>query len=200
MCADKDAAKKMKQEIDRAAKAGDTLGGSFEVIAEGVPPGLGSYAQWDRRMDGALARAVMSIPAVKAVSIGSGIQNAARKGSQTHDEISYDKALKVFRRLTNNAGGLEGGLTNGEPILVRGFMKPIATLGKPLGSVNVDTKKAASAAVERADVTAVPACSVVAEAAVAFEIAKAFLAKFGGDSMEEVRRNYKAYMEQLKKM
>ncbi|MEA3490095.1 MAG: chorismate synthase [Candidatus Omnitrophota bacterium] len=197
-CADEKASKKMRKEIDKAKKDGDTLGGSFEIVADGVPPGLGSYVQWDRRLDGALARAVMSIPAVKAVSIGSGIECASKKGSLTHDAISYDGGKKSFTRKSNNAGGIEGGVTNGEPVIVRGFMKPIATLGAPLASVNIDTKAESGASRERADVTAVPACGVVAEAAVAFEIASFFMEKFGGDSMTETRRNHEAYVEYLK--
>lgn len=196
-CVDKKAAQKMRGEIDKAKKAGDTLGGSFQVIARGVPAGLGSYAQWDRRLDGALARAVMSVPAVKAVSIGSGIASSGMKGSETHDEISYDSKKRIFTRSSNNAGGLEGGVTNSSDVTVTGFMKPIATLAAPLKSVDISTKKASKAATERADVTAVPACGVVAEAAVAFEIASAFLEKFGGDSIPEVRRNYNAYMDYL---
>ncbi|MFH1552784.1 MAG: chorismate synthase [Candidatus Omnitrophota bacterium] len=199
-CADKEASERMCKEIDKAKEAGDTLGGSFEVIATSVPPGLGSYAQWDRRLDGALARSVMSVPAVKAVSIGSGIECAGRKGSETHDEIIYNAGDKVFERLSNNAGGTEGGVTNGSPLIIKGFMKPIATLGTPLKSVDVETKKESAASKERADVCAVAACAVVAESVVALEIAAAFLEKFGGDSMTEVERNYKAYMENLKKI
>ena len=199
-CADKKAQEAMRGAIDKAKEAGDTLGGAFEVIVTGVPSGLGTYAQWDKRLDGALGRAVMSIPAVKAVSIGSGIECAGKKGSETHDEISYDKSAKTFVRATNNAGGLEGGVTNSSNVTITGFMKPIATLSAPLKSVDVDTKKEAKAATERADVTAVAACGVVAEAAVAFEIASAFLEKFGGDSVREIRRNYEAYIDHLRKM
>ncbi|MFQ5953047.1 MAG: chorismate synthase [Candidatus Omnitrophota bacterium] len=199
-CADKKAADQMREEIDKVKSMGNTLGGSFEVIAIGVPPGLGSYTQWDNRLDGALARSIMSIPAVKAVSIGSGIENAGKKGSQVHDEITYDRSEKAFHRLSNKAGGIEGGVTNGLSVIVSGFMKPIATLGKPLRSVDIITKKKSLAAKERADVTAVAACGVVAESAVAFELASAFLEKFGGDSMAEVRRNYEGYMEHLKEM
>jgi chorismate synthase len=192
--------KSIREEIDKAKEAGDTLGGSFEVVAEGVPAGLGSYAQWDRRLDGALARAVMSIPAVKAVSIGDGIESAGRKGSETHDAITYNAKTKGFERASNNAGGIEGGITNGSPVVVNGFMKPIATLREPLKSVDVDTKKEALAATERSDVSAVTACSVVAESSIALEIASAFLEKFGGDSLQQVRKNYEAYLESLKKM
>jgi len=199
-CADPEAGKKMCEEIDKAKKEGDTLGGAFEVIADGVPPGIGSYAQWDRRMEGALARAVMSIPAVKAVSVGNGIDCAASRGSETHDPIRYDKAKKIFVRLSNNAGGTEGGVTTGEPVVLKGFMKPIATLGTPLRSVDLRTKAESRAATERADVSAVPACGVVAEAAVAFEIAAAFLEKFGCDSMTEIKRNYEAYIGHLRRM
>jgi len=149
-------------------------------------------------MDGALARAVMSVPAVKAVSIGGGVECAGRKGSETHDVITYDTREKAFARPSNNAGGTEGGVTNGMPVVVRGFMKPIATLGTPLKSVDIGTKRESAAARERADVTAVPACGVVAETAVAIEIASAFLEKFGSDSMADIRRGYKAYMERLR--
>jgi len=193
-CADAEAASRMREEIDRAKEAGDTLGGAFEVSALGVPPGLGSYTQWDRRLDGALARAVMSIPAVKACSIGKGIECAEKKGSETHDGITYDGKTGRFSRLSNNAGGIEGGVTNGETVIIKGFMKPIATLASPLDSVDIKTGAKSSAATERSDVTAVPACGVVAESAVAIEIAAAFLDKFGGDSMEEIKRNYEGYM------
>ncbi|MGD2278961.1 MAG: chorismate synthase [Candidatus Omnitrophota bacterium] len=199
-CADREAAKFMREEIDRVKKEGNTLGGSFEVIAIGVPPGLGSYAQWDKRLDGALARSVMSIPAVKAVSMGGGIESASKKGSEAHDPITYHKAAKAFARPSNIAGGLEGGVTNGSPVVVRGFMKPIATLGAPLTSVDINTKKKISAAKERADVCAVAACGVVAESAVAFELASSLLEKLGGDSMTELRGNYSAYMRHLKEM
>jgi chorismate synthase len=199
-CADRNAEKLMCREIDRAKAGGDTLGGSFEILAEGVPPGLGSYSQWDRRMDSSLAGAVMSIPAVKAVSIGRGIEASFETGSAVHDVIMYGKTKKSFSRLTNNAGGVEGGVTNGETLIVRGFMKPIATLASPLGTVNVKTKRKSSASTERSDVCAVGACSVVAEAVVAFEVAAAFIEKFGSDSMSEIKRNYSSYLEELKKM
>ncbi|MFH1395560.1 MAG: chorismate synthase [Candidatus Omnitrophota bacterium] len=199
-CADKNAEKKMCKEIDAAKKQGDTLGGSFDVIAVGVPPGLGSYTQWDKRLDAELARLIVSIPAVKAVSIGEGIECAAKSGSKTHDAIGYDRNGKMFNRVTNNAGGIEGGMTNGMPVRITGFMKPIATLKNSLKSVNIDTKKESRAATERSDVTAVAACGVVAESMTAFGIGAAFLDKFGGDSMTEICRNYNAYIKQLKEM
>lgn len=198
--ADEKAAKLMRKKIDEAAKEGNTLGGAFEVIVRNAPPGLGTYAQWDKRLDGALARAVMSIPAVKAVSLGSGIASAGKKGSEVHDAISYDKSSKIFTRKTNNAGGLEGGITNGSEVIVKGFMKPIATLANPMKSVNINTKKDEGASTERSDVTAVAACSVVAEAVVAIEIASSLLEKFGSDSMQEMKTNCDAYMKRLKKI
>lgn len=199
-CVDKTAAEEMRAVIDLAAKKGDTLGGAFEVIVNGVPPGLGSYTQWDRRLDAALARSVMSIPAVKCVSIGKGIECAAMKGSEVHDPIGYDPKKKVFVRSSNNAGGLEGGVTNGGPVIIKAFMKPIATLRAALDSVNIDSKKTVKAATERGDVTAVAACGVVAEAVTAIEIASSFLEKFGGDSMAETQRNYTGYMKYLKQI
>jgi chorismate synthase len=199
-CADKKSEKLMCVEIDKARKAGDTLGGVFEVIVDGAPAGLGSHAQWDKRIDSAIARAVMAIPAVKAVSLGDGIEAAGKTGSSVHDEISYSRSRKAFTRLSNNAGGIEGGITNGEPITVKGFMKPIATLASSLKTVNMNTKKATLAAKERADVCAVSACGVVAEAVIAFEIASAFLEKFGGDSVKEISRNYEGYLKQLRSM
>ncbi|MBD3425758.1 MAG: chorismate synthase [Candidatus Omnitrophica bacterium] len=199
-CADAKAEKLMCEAIDRAREEKDTLGGSFEVLAVGVPPGLGSYVQWDRKLDGTLARAVVSIPAVKAVSIGKGLECASRKGSLSHDAIGYDASGKVFTRSSNNAGGLEGGVTNGQAVVVKGFMKPIATLGEPLSSVDIDTKKTAGAATERSDVSAVAACGVVAESTVAIELASAFLEKFGGDSVGEIKRNYNGYMSTVKEI
>ena len=199
-CADKKAEELMCKAIDKAKEDKDTLGGAFEVMAEGVPAGLGSYAQWDARLDGALARAVMAIPAVKAVSIGKGMECAARRGSDTHDPIAYDKRAKAFTRSSNNAGGLEGGVTNGQPVIIKGFMKPISTLGNPLGSVDIDTKKEAAAATERSDVSAVAACGVVAESVVAIELASAFLGKFGGDSIGQIKKSYDSYIESLKEM
>ena len=198
-CADLKAEKLMCERIDKAREEGDTLGGSFEVIAEGVPPGLGSYVQWDKRLDGALARAVMAIPAVKAVSIGAGIESSGNAGSVVHDPIEYDKKNRSFVRETNNAGGLEGGVTNGSQVVVTGFMKPIATLKFPLKSVDIRTKKESSAATERSDVSAVASCGIVASAVVAIELASSVLEKFGSDSMGEICRNHKAYIEELKK-
>jgi len=199
-CADREAEEKMVKAIDDAKDKGDTLGGEFEVIARGVPPGLGTYVQWDRRLDGALARAVMSIPAVKAVSVGDGVENASRSGSEVHDPIEYDKGTEEFTRSSNRAGGIEGGVSNGEDIIVRGFMKPIATLLSPLPSVDIDTKEAGEAATERSDVTAVPACGVVAEAAVAIEIVSALLDKFGADSMRDIKCSYECYRKRLKEI
>lgn len=196
-CADKIAEKLMISEINNAKEAGDSLGGVFEIIAAGVPAGLGSSFHWDRRLDGALSAAVMSIPAVKAVEIGAGFLNASSRGSEVHDAIFYSSAKGFFRK-TNRAGGLEGGMTNGEPLVLHCAMKPIATLKKPLASVNIRTKHEVHAAVERADVCAVPACSVVGEAAVAFCLAKAYLDKFAGDSLLETKRNYEGYLKQLK--
>lgn len=197
-CADNAASRLMRKEIDMAAAAGDTLGGIFEVIVNGVPPGLGSYAQWDRRLDGILAGAVMSIQAVKGVSFGAGFDIATRRGSAVHDEIFYSKDKGFFRK-TNNAGGVEGGMTNGEDIRIRAAMKPIATLKKPLASVNIKTKKPFKATVERSDTCAVPAAGVIGEAVVAVEIANAMIGKFGGDSLGEMRRNFDGYLEQVKK-
>ena len=198
-CVDAAAEARMKEEVDRATEARDTVGGTFEVIARGVPPGLGSCAQWDERMDGHLAQAVMSIQAVKAVEIGSGIENAAIVGSRVHDEIGYDRERLRFTRKSNRAGGIEGGITNGEDLVVRGYLKPISTLRRPLESVDFETKETVRAAYERSDVCVVPAAGVVAEAMVAFVLARAFLEKFGGDSLGETRRNFDGYMEQVRK-
>ncbi len=194
-CVDPAAEAAMITAIDRAREAGDTLGGAFEVVARGVPMGLGSYVQWDRKLDGRLAQALMSIHAVKAVGIGDGVEGSRRPGSQVHDEIvSEDTAAggRAMVRPTNRAGGLEGGVTNGEDLRVTGFMKPIATLMKPLRSVDLDTLDAAPAAIERSDVCAVPAAAVVGEAMVALVLAGALLERFGGDSMRQVRRSVEA--------
>ncbi|MDO8536555.1 MAG: chorismate synthase [Candidatus Omnitrophota bacterium] len=198
MCVNPAASANMCREIDRAAKAGDTLGGVFEVLIHGVPPGLGSYAQWDRRIDGALARAIMSIQAIKGVSFGIGFESAALRGSLVHDEIFHNKK-KGFYRKSNNAGGIEGGMTTGEDIIIRAAMKPIATLRRPLSSVDIRTKKPVKAAVERSDVCAVPAASVIGEAVCSIEIANSLIEKFGGDSVSEMRRNYDGYLSQVKR-
>lgn len=185
-----------KKAIDQARKEGDSLGGIFEVIVRGVPMGLGSYVQADRRLDGKLAQALMNIPSVKGVEVGMGFVVAERPGSQVHDEIFYSKS-KGFYHKTNNAGGLEGGVTNGEPIVLRVAAKPIATLQKPLMSVDLVSKRAIKAHVERADVCAVEPAAVIGEAVVAYEIAAAFLDKFGGDSIEEIRNNFSAYQKSI---
>ena len=188
----------MCAEIEDAMEEGDTLGGAFELIAIGVPPGLGSYTQWDKRMEARIAAAVMSIQAIKAVSFGVGFETARLRGSMVHDEIFYDKK-RGFYRTTNNAGGIEGGMTTGEAIVAQAVMKPIATLRTPLASVNIKTKRIVRASVERSDVCAVPAAGVVGEAVVAIEIAGAMIEKFGGDSIREMKRNYKGYVEQVRK-
>jgi chorismate synthase len=199
-CADEALQQRMIEAIDAARDAGDTLGGAFEIIAEGVPPGLGSYVQWDRKLDGRLAQALMCIHAIKAVGVGIGPDVAMRPGSRVHDEIlppAGDRPGPV--RPTNNAGGLEGGVTNGEEIRVTGFMKPIATLMNPLRSVDLTTLDDAPAAIERSDVCAVPAAAVVGEAMIAFVLADAFLEKFGGDSIDEIEAHYTATAEQVRR-
>lgn len=198
MCADQKASSAMCREIDAASKTGDTLGGVFEVIMNGVPPGLGSYVQWDRKIDANLTKALMSIQAIKGVSLGMGFEAAATRGSSVHDEIFYDKKRGFYRK-TNNAGGIEGGMTTGEDIIIRAAMKPISTLRKPLSTVDIRTKKPVRATVERSDVCAVPAAAVIGEAVSAIEIANAFMEKFGGDSVKEMRRNYEGYIAQIKK-
>jgi chorismate synthase len=198
-CVDAEVERRMIDEIDRAREAGDTKGGAFEVIATGVPIGLGSYIQWDRRLDGRLAQAVMSIPAIKAVGIGLGPEAAARPGSQVHDEIVPDSARAPLgiARPTNNAGGLEGGVTNGEDVRVSAWMKPISTLMKPLRSVDLTTMEESPAAIERSDVCAVPAAAVVGEAMVGLVLADALLDKFGGDSIEDLERAMAAARQSL---
>ena len=183
--------------IDAAKGKGDTLGGVFEVVALGCPVGLGSYVQWDRRLDGRLAQAFCSIQAIKGCEFGMGFETARRPGSGVHDEILLD-AGGQFSRSTNNAGGLEGGVTNGQPVVVRGAMKPLSTLRTPLRSVDLATKEPVQAVVERSDVCAVPAAGIVGEAMMAIVLAHAFLEKFGGDSLDEIRRNYHAYQDSLK--
>jgi chorismate synthase len=198
-CADADVQQRMIAAIDKARDEGDTLGGVFEVIASGLPPGLGSYVQWDRKLDGRLGQALMCIHAIKAVGIGIGPEAAVRPGSRVHDEILPGAKAGVPLRPTNNAGGLEGGVTNGEDVRVVGFMKPISTLMKPLRSVDLSTMTEAPAAIERSDVCAVPAAAVVGEAMVAFVLADAFLEKFGGDSIQEIERHYEATTEQVRR-
>jgi len=196
-CPDAEAAAKMMKAIDAAKKVGDSLGGVFEVVITGCPPGLGSFAQRDLTLDGLLAGAMMSIQAMKGVEVGMGFEAAARPGSQVHDEI-FHSAKKGYYRKTNNAGGIEGGMSNGSDILLRVAMKPIPTLYKPLRSVDIKTKKAFKASVERSDTCAVPAAAVVGEAVAAFTVAQAIVEKFGGDSMAEMKRNYEGYMEQVR--
>ncbi len=197
-CVDPAIEERMKEEVDLATENRDTVGGVFEVRARGVPPGLGSCAQWDEKLDGQLAQAVMSIQAVKGVEIGSAGENAGRFGSEVQDEIGYSREESRFTRKTNRAGGLEGGMTNGEEIVVRGFLKPISTLRRPLESVKFDTREPVKAAYERSDVCVVPAAGVVGEAMVALTLARAFLEKFGGDSISETLRNHQSYLEQVK--
>lgn len=197
-CADEEVQREMVALVDEARRAGDTLGGVFEVVARGLVAGLGSHASWDAKLDGRLAQALMSIPAVKAVSVGEGVRAAALPGSKVHDEIVYDAGARAFRRPTNRAGGLEGGITNGEELRARGYLKPISTLRQPLRSVDVDTKQEEAAAFERSDVTAVPAAGVIGEAMVALTLASAMREKFGGDHLAEMRRNFEAYRAQLR--
>jgi len=196
-CVDPVAQDKMKAEVDAALKAGDTVGGVFEVIAHNIPVGLGSHAQWDEKLDGRLAQAVMSIQAVKGVEIGAGVTSAGSYGSEVQDEISYDKSTKRFRRSSNRAGGLEGGITNGEDVVVRGYLKPISTLRRALGTADMVTKEPVQAAYERSDWCVVPAAGVAGEAMVALVLADAFLQKFGGDSLAEMRRNFDNYARQI---
>lgn len=197
-CADAEVQQEMVQLIDDKREAGDTLGGVFEVVARGVLPGVGSHTAWDLKLDGRLAQAIMSIPAVKAVSIGAGTEASSLPGSEVHDEIGYNEETKEFIRDTNRAGGLEGGITNGEEIRVRGHLKPLSTLRRPLRSVDIDTKKEEIAAFERSDITAVPAAGVIGEAMVALTLAAAMREKFGGDSIGEMKHNFEGYREQLR--
>ncbi|MCU6795820.1 chorismate synthase [Paenibacillus sp. WQ 127069] len=194
---DKEAEALMIAAIDAAKEDGDTLGGIVECIIEGVPVGLGSHVQWDRKLDGRIAQAVLSIQAFKGCEIGIGFEAAKLRGSKVHDEIMHSEELG-FYRASNRAGGFEGGMTTGEPIVVRGVMKPISTLYKALQSVDIDTKEPFTAQVERSDTCAVPAAGVIMENIVAWEVANAFLDKFGGDSLEEIRSNYNSYLEQIK--
>ena len=196
-CADPDSEQRMKAEVDKVLRTGDSVGGVFEVVAHGVPPGLGTYAQWDERLDGQLAAAVMSLQAVKAVEIGAGVASAYAPGSAVHDEIGYDRA-SGFTRTRNNAGGIEGGVSNGQEIRVRGYLKPISTLRRPLQSVDFASREPVKAAYERSDVCVVPAAGVAGEAMVALTLARCALEKFGGDSMAETSRNFRGYLEQVK--
>ncbi len=196
-CGDAATTESMIAVIDAAFRAKDSIGGIFEVVAFDVPPGLGTYAQWDRRLDGRLAQAAMSIPGVKGVEFGLGFATAARPGSDVHDPIAYDRATKRFVRATNHAGGLEGGMSNGAPIVLRGLMKPLSTLMQPLVTVDVRTKTETHAHLERADTCVVPAAAVIAEAMTAWTLADALLEKTGGDSLQEVQRTLKNYRTQL---
>jgi chorismate synthase len=201
-CVDSTTEARMKEEVEAASRTGDTVGGVFEVVAHGVPAGLGTYANWDERLDGQLAGAVMSIQAVKAVEIGRGVVAAESFGSQVHDPIQYaekDAGKPTrFTRPSNNAGGIEGGVSNGEDIVVRGYLKPISTLRKPLESVRFDTRQATSASYERSDICVVPAAGVVGEAMVALTIARLTQEKFGGDSALELQRNFRGYIQQIR--
>jgi len=205
-CIDPEAEQKMKGEVDQALRTGDSVGGIFEVIGHHVPPGLGTYANWDERLDAQLASAVMSLQAVKAVEIGRGVHAAVSFGSQVHDPIGYspeqnakngDEHFTRFTRAQNNAGGIEGGISNGEDIVVRGYLKPISTLRRPLESVDFATREPVKAAYERSDVCVVPAAGVAGEAVVALTLARCALEKFGGDSVTELERNYKSYCKQI---
>lgn len=198
-CADPEVEQHMKAEVDAVLKTGDSVGGVFEVVAHHVPPGLGTYGQWDERLDARLAAALMSLQAVKAVEIGAGISAAASPGSAVHDEIGYEKsgAFAGFTRKRNNAGGIEGGVSNGEDVCVRGYLKPISTLRRPLESVDFASREPVKAAYERSDVCVVPAAGVAGEAMVALTLAGCALDKFGGDSMGETLRNFRGYLEQL---
>jgi chorismate synthase len=196
-CTDPLASEAMIREVDRARRAGDSVGGIFEVLARGVPPGLGSHVHWDRRLDGKLAQAIVSIQAVKAVSIGDGVESAARPGTEVHDPIRYDPASRRFYRTQNRAGGIEGGITNGEMVRVRGYLKPVATLPRPLPSVDLVDKTPFEAAVERTDTVPIVAAGVVGEAMVCLVLAEEVLRKFGGDDLAETKRNLEAYRRAL---
>jgi len=203
-CVDSRVEQAMMAAVDLAKDAGETLGGVFEVVARGVPPGLGSYAQWDRRLDGRLAQAVVSIPAVKAASIGDGVEAAGRRGSEVHDPIAVATPSEAeakpwgLARPTNHAGGIEGGVSNGEEIRITAYMKPIATLMRPLPSVDLSDGSPAAAAIERSDTCAVPAASIIGEAVVALVLADAFVEKFGGDSVAEIAANLESWRERLR--
>jgi chorismate synthase len=196
-CADPEAEKRMMRRIDEARATGDSLGGVFEVLVTNAPIGLGSHVHWDRKLDGKLAAALMSIQAIKGVEVGAGFGAANKPGSQVHDEIYWSKKEGFYHK-TNSAGGIEGGISNGETITLRAAMKPIPTLYKPLRSVDMVSKKPFKASIERSDICAVPAAGIVAEAAVACEIAYAMIEKFGGDNIDEMKRNFHEYDRQLK--
>jgi len=197
-CVDAETESRMKEVVDEAYRTGDTVGGVFEVVAHGVPAGLGSHISWDTRLDGRLAQAIVSMQAVKGVEIGLAQEGAASFGSKVQDTIHYDREARRFTRGANRAGGLEGGISNGQDIVVRGMLKPISTLRRPLESVDLETREPALAAYERSDVAVVPAAGVIGEAMVAIVLAQAFLEKFGGDSLLETRRNYQGYLEQVR--
>jgi len=195
--ADQDAERAMIAEIDACKKTGDTLGGIVEVVVTGLPVGLGSHVQWDRKLDGRLGHALMSLQAVKGVEIGMGFGAARVRGSQLHDEIGYNREQRRFTRESNNSGGTEGGMSTGEPLRIRVAFKPLSTLMRPLKSADIRSKEEAAGAIERSDVCAIPAAAVIAESVVAFVLADAFIEKFGGDSLTEIRRNYEGYLEQV---
>lgn len=197
-CADPALEQRMIEEIDRATASRDSVGGSFQVVCRGVPPGLGSHRHWDLRLNARLAAALCSIQSIKAIAIGAGVESASAVGSEFHDEIHYDPAARRFYRKTNHAGGIEGGISNGEEIRVRVYVKPLSTLPKALRSVDLKSKEEFEAQVERTDVSAIAAAGVVGEAMMAFVIAEAFLEKFGGDSIKETTRNHRGYLEQLR--
>lgn len=197
-CVDPEAEQRMKAVVDQAYRSGDTIGGVFEVVAHGVPTGLGSHITWDQRLDGKLAQAIVSMQAVKGVEVGFAAEGAASFGSKVQDTIHYQREERKFTRGANRAGGLEGGMTNGQDVVVRGMLKPISTLRRPLESVDLTTREPALAAYERSDVCVVPAAGVIGEAMVALVIAGAMLDKFGGDSLEETKRNVCGYLEQVK--
>jgi chorismate synthase len=203
-CVDAEAEAAMKAEVDAVLRTGDTVGGVFEVVVHGLPPGVGTHANWDERMDGLLAQAVMSLQAVKAVELGRGVTAAESVGSAVHDAIGYEGApedgrgFTKFSREQNNAGGIEGGISNGEDVVVRGYLKPISTLRRPLASVSFETREPVKAAYERSDVCVVPAAGVAAEAMVALTVARLVVEKFGGDSLREMQRNFNGYCEQIR--
>ncbi len=197
-CVDSDTEQRMKAEVDEAFRTGDTRGGVFEVVAHNVPVGLGSHITWDSRLDGRLAQAILSMQALKAVEIGRGMLAALSPGSKVQDTIHYDKQKQAFHRGSNRAGGLEGGMTNGEDLIVRGYIKPISTLRRPLESVDLDTREPSMAAYERSDVAVIPAAGVIGEAMVSIVVAGAFLEKFGGDSLGETKRNFEGFQKQVR--